>query len=96
MRTYFHSSVRDYETGKRISIDSFKGNFNLDHIKRTKHEQSINLEMDQIRPAGFPSRTKTLYLFDDLNLCRFYATGLGLSHIKLYEGYHFVGKISRL
>lgn len=88
MAIFYHASVREYEVGKTYSTNQFTGNSTSDHSIRSCTEQKVNILLDEGRPEGCPSRQKCIYLFDNLEYCRFYATKIANRQkdaIKIYK-----------
>lgn len=64
----FHITDREYPIGEVVSIDGFGGDTCFYHQKHGEH-QWINDFLDLYRPAGYPSRKRCIYAFDQPGHC---------------------------
>lgn len=85
MMTFYHASQLSFQIGDTWSTDQFVGNATLDHVNRSKEEQQVNILMDSQRPSDYDSRNKSIFLFDNIDHCRFYASRLKNPNLKIYK-----------
>ena len=74
---YYHASKYKYEINKVLSITDYEGDCTYDHNVRSEEQRRVNEIIDSRRPKHVAiSRTKAIYLFDNLCNCRDYAKSI--------------------
>jgi hypothetical protein len=85
MAEFFHASKMAYKVGDIISIQNYENGVNFDHANRSEEDQTINDLLDELRPTEeYPSRSKCIYLFDNIYSCTNYAKQDELNIYKVY------------
>lgn len=85
MCIFYHASSESYVVGQTISVNSFQGETTRDHARRSPEEQKVNDLLDENRPQNVYSRRRCIFLFDNLQQCRYYATKLQRDDIRIYR-----------